>query len=106
MSTLVLIYDDLASAERSRDEMLGDGFPRANLQIRASDDEAGPVEGSFTVRNARRSGAGSEYERNFGKVMQRGMFILTVEAASDAERDNACTIAKRFGGTDVESRRR
>lgn len=46
---LIYIFDDFDAAQRARAELIKFGFeaPAVNLDVR--DDEAGPVQGNFTV---------------------------------------------------------
>jgi hypothetical protein len=115
-NTLIKVYDDFSVAQNARDQLLASGFPSSSVHLSARDDEAGPVEGNFTVGNKDlgpegigglfRSMFGSSddpgksndpYTRDFSNVVQRGIYILTVDANNDDESARASDIMDRFG---------
>jgi hypothetical protein len=113
-NTLVKIYDDFSAAQNARDQLLASGFPPSSVQLSARDDEAGPVEGNFTVGNGRdqggqtsgwfgpKDGSSDPYTRDFANVVQRGIYMLTVDASDDDESARANDIMNRAGPGDAD----
>jgi hypothetical protein len=73
------------------------------------------VEGNFVVGNTKEDtvertefsrtlgGEGDNtYQHNFERVVDRGMYMLVVEAQEGAEAERAAAIMTRHGGTDVD----
>lgn len=113
--TLIKVYDDFSAAQSAREQLLASGFSSSSVHLSARDDEAGPVEGNFTVGNKDRDtkGAGGlfrsllgghddptasddVYTRKFENVVQRGMYMLTVDATDDNEAARASDIINRL----------
>ena len=116
-STLIRIFDHLADAERARNRLLAEGFPSHAVQLDAGDDEAGPVQGNFTVGNcdtltsrlerainALFGGDNHMYRRNYGKTAFRGMVRLVVATRHADEQQRAHAILQACGGSDIEQR--
>jgi hypothetical protein len=115
-TTLVRVYDRFLDAESARNELLSCGFPSSSVHLNVSEDEAGPVEGNFTVGNASmpadgtsssfRSGDSTDhtYEHDYAKVVQRAGCLLTVDADDDEQRNRASDIMNRFGAIDIDQR--
>lgn len=110
MSTpLLRSFDRLENATAARNELVAAGFPPSAIQVRAMQDEAGPVQGNFAVGNGRTDIRPAEsdfvspdspdpYELNLAHPASRGENLLVVEAADEAQRQQAVTILDRFGG--------
>jgi hypothetical protein len=108
-------FDRFEDAERARDALLAAGLPRSAVQLQVMQDEAGPVEGNFLTGNARtRDGdirpLGSSmagelpYDENFRETVSRGVHLLVVAPADEAERRAAVAILDAFECVDVEAR--
>ncbi len=117
MMALTRIFDQFSDAEDARGELLASGFAAYQIELSASDDEAGPVEGNFTVGNAATatgpiermlkwlSGADKHiYSRNDAKTAFRGVCRLHVDAQDAQQLARAADIMRRFGGVDVDAR--
>lgn len=115
--TLIRIFDHFADAERARSNLLAAGFPPHAVQLDAGDDEAGPVQGNFTVGNcdtrtsrleravnAVFGGDNHMYRRNYGKTAFRGLFRLVVSVRHAEEQERAQAILHTCGGSDIEQR--
>ena len=115
--TLIRIFDHLPDAERARNRLLAEGFPPHAVQLDAGDDEAGPVQGNFTVGNydtlsswleravhALFGGDNDLYRRNYGKAAFRGMVRLVVATRHADEHERAHAIVQACGGCDIEQR--
>ena len=113
--TLVKIYDNFSTAQHAREQLLASGFSSSSVHLSSREDEAGPVEGNFTVGNkdSDTSGPGGlfrslvgghddptdsddMYTRKFANAVQRGIYMLTVDAVSETEAARASDIMNRF----------
>ena len=116
-STLIRIFDHFPDAERARIRLLAEGFPPHAVQLDAGDDEAGPVQGNFTVGNrdtmtsrlerainALFGGDNHMYRRNYGKTAFRGMVRLIVAVSDPQEQERAHAIVQACNGSDIEQR--
>lgn len=118
-NTIVRVFDRFSDAENARNELLGSGFSSSSVRLSSREDEAGPVEGNFTVGN-KDTGTGGisgffhslmgnedqTYERSYANVAQRGSYVLTVDANDDDQLARAAGIMDRFGAIDVDKRAR
>jgi hypothetical protein len=115
MIPLPRIFEQLKDAEQAREALIAEGFDRDRIQLTSRQDEAGPVEGNFVVGNTKEDtvertefsrtlgGEGDNtYRHNFERVVDRGMYMLVVEAQEGAEAERAAAIMARHGGTDVD----
>ncbi|MBE3026337.1 hypothetical protein GQ37_009725 [Janthinobacterium sp. BJB1] len=115
--TLIRVFDHFADAERARGALLADGFAPHAVQLDAGDDEAGPVQGNFTVGNRDTltgrleraintvfGGDNHMYGRNYGTTAFRGMFRLIVAVGTAQERERAHAIVQACNGCDIEQR--
>lgn len=113
--TLVKVYDDFTIAQQAREQLLASGFSSSSVHLSSKEDEAGPVEGNFTVGNKDsdtkgpgglfRSLVGGHddptssddvYTRKFANATQRGIYMLTVDAGSETDAARASDIMNRF----------
>lgn len=76
---LIFVYDRLADADAARALLVAHGIPPASIQLVSREDEAGPVEGNFTVGDGHPDVKGDPYQLNYEKVVQRGTVVLTVD---------------------------
>ncbi|MDB5762471.1 MAG: hypothetical protein JWQ21_1466 [Herminiimonas sp.] len=117
-NTLVRVYDRFSDAENARNALLSVGFPPSSVHLSSTEDEAGPVEGNFTVGNkdagtaggisgffrSLRGGDDQTYERDYSRTVQRASYLMTVDADDDDQAALACHIMNRFGAIDVGAR--
>ncbi len=110
---LLRSFDRLDDATAARNELVAAGFSPAAVQVRAMEDEAGPVQGNFTVGNGRTDikpgdsdfvtpASPDPYALNFAHPTFRGGNLLVVQAADEAQRQQAMAIVDRFGGVDPD----
>ena len=113
-NTLVRIYDNLASAQHAREQLLASGFPADNVHLDSRIDEAGPVEGNG-ILDAKDMGKGPAYgplnklfgveERtdayNNAEPVWRGSVMLTVDTEDEAQSARASDIMDRTGARNV-----
>ncbi|HZW19813.1 hypothetical protein [Noviherbaspirillum sp.] len=114
-STLVRIYDTLASAEHARQQLLASGFTPDSVHLDSRLDEAGPVEGNG-VLDAKDMGNGPPdgpinellgvEERtdayNNSEPVWRGTFMLTVDTDDDVQNARATDIMDKTGARNVD----
>ncbi len=120
-NTLIRIYDSFLNAENARKELLDAGFTTDRVRLIARDDEAGPVQGNFTVGNipSVRDGISGlfsssssspndsfdqTYARDFANAAQHGSYLLMVDTNDDHQQALAADIMQRFGAIDVDKR--
>jgi hypothetical protein len=109
------IFESLSSAEQAREALLAAGFARDKVALIARHDEAGPVEGNFLVGNIREGtvnrtrflptagGKGhNTYGHNFARTVDRGVFMLTVDADDDEQLARASRIMATYGAVNVD----
>lgn len=104
---MIRIFDQYADAEAARDALLAAGYARDAVRVSVRDDEAGPVEGNFTVGNVTDApgGAGEAshtYARNYEHVAQRGLCMVVLDAAEGPDAAAAAALLDRFGGRDID----
>jgi hypothetical protein len=94
---LIYIFDDFDAAERAREELIEFGFaaPAVNLEVR--DDEAGPVQGNFTVGDSPAVAGSEAYKHTFANTTHRGLCMLTVAPENASQRDYAVGLLARYG---------
>lgn len=116
--TLVRVFDSLATAEAARRALLESGFDQAEVELSATEDEAGPVEGNF-VLDEKDTGAGSApgpISKLFGLETRTGAYNndtpvwrsavrLVVAAGDEAHLARAGEILDRCSAVDVDARR-
>ncbi len=115
--TVVRVYDNFVAADQARSELLRCGFCETNVELTIKEDEAGSVHGNVALadnRNPkpgffgnwfRRRDSGSlEHEDQPDEVVQRGIYLLIVDAGDDMQHDRAADIMHQFGAFDIEQR--
>lgn len=114
-NTLVRVYDNFASAQHARDQLLASGFPPDSVHLDSTLDEAGPVEGNGILDEkdtgkGPRSGPLHRFfnveERtdayNNSEPVWRGSYLMTVDAEDDAQSARAREIMDRMGARSVD----
>jgi hypothetical protein len=96
-TTLMYVFDDLATAERVRDELLSRGFEREQVKLRSREDEAGPVRSNFTVGNPPELEGGDDYQETYANPRQRGTCMLTIAPVDPTQRQYAIALLARYG---------
>jgi hypothetical protein len=99
---IVRIFDDYDHAQSARDALLAEGFAADAVNIRIANDEAGAVEGNFTVGNSQTQSEDHSYERNYANAQQLSQCIVTVDAGDDQAAARAAGIMARFGARDAD----
>jgi hypothetical protein len=97
---LIYVFDDFDLAQQARAELVAYGFDKDAVALRISDDEAGPVQGNFTVGDAAHATPGSDYSSTFGTVAHRGNCMLMIAPTSPTHADYAIALMARYGVSD------
>lgn len=97
---LLYVFDDFDLAQRARAELIQYGFGMDAVALRISDDEAGPVQGNFTVGDACHASAGTDYASTFGTVTHRGNCMLMIAPTSPTHTQYAIALMARYGVSD------
>jgi len=92
------VFSSIASAEMARDELLGAGFARDAVELLVHEDEAGAMQGNFTVGDDPDVTGGHDYSRTFARRLREpGWCTITVIVADTTVAERACAIFERFG---------
>lgn len=97
---LIYVFDDFDVAQKARAELIQYGFASDAVELRISDDEAGPVQGNFTVGDACHASPGSDYASTFGTVTHRGNCMLMIAPSSPTHSQYAIALMARYGVSD------
>ena len=98
---LIYVFDDFSVAERAHDELLSCGFERAAVQLTVRDDEAGPVQGNFTVGDNPAAAGGHDYKDTYANPKQRGGCMLTITPFDPGQATYAIALMARYGVSDA-----
>ncbi len=101
-NTIVRLYDSFTAAESARNALLKSGFSIDDIQWTANEDEAGPVQGNFTVGNG--NAKDPSYAGNFADALHRNAYMITVDAIDDEQCNRAANIMDEFGADTVKVR--
>ena len=93
---LVYVFDDFDTAQKIYEEFLSNGFDPTGVQLIVRDDEAGPVQGNFTVGDAIPDDL-KEYGDAFANPVQRGTVVLTVTPVDPTQAQFAIALMARYG---------
>jgi hypothetical protein len=101
---IVRTFIQLAAAEQARAELLAAGIPADGVDINVRIDEAGPVQGNFTVGDDPEVKGKTAYTHTYAPVAQDDVrdFQVTVNAADPAQAERAAAILDRLGGLDPD----
>ena len=99
-TALIYVFDDFDMAQKARAELIQYGFDKDAVELRISDDEAGPVQGNFTVGDACHATPGSDYASTFGTVAHRGNCMLFIAPTSPTHTQYAIAPMARYGVSD------
>lgn len=99
-TALIYVFDDFDVAQKARAELVQYGFDNDAVELRISDDEAGPVQGNFTVGDAAHATPGTDYDSTFGTVAHRGNCMLMIAPNSPTQSEYAVALMARYGVSD------
>jgi stress response protein YsnF len=114
MQTILATFDNEQSAREAVDELLTEGFARANVHLQSGSlpGETRPATGS---NNGIMSAVGhffsnlfesSDHERAgvYSEAVRRGGTVVAVDVQTQADEDKAQALLARFGSVDVDER--
>ncbi len=102
MTAITRIFDQYDHAQRARDALLADGFDADEVNMRIANDEAGAMDGNFTVGNLPMESDYHTYERNYAHPVMAEQCLVTVNTADPHGAARAATIMARFGARDAD----
>jgi len=94
---LIYVFDDFDTAQKARAELIQYGFGNDAVELRISDDEAGPVQGNFTVGDADHATPGTSYDSTYRDVAHRGNCMLMIAPGSPSHAQYAIALMARYG---------
>ena len=100
-SGIIRVFDGVDVAEQARAALLAEGFDADAVELVSRADEAGPVEGSFTVGNTPMESDAHRYDDNY-RMAERAECLMTVQAGSAAMAERAAAVLARFGARDPD----
>ncbi len=106
LHAVLRVFDVFDRAQRARETLLAEGFEAGDISVNVANDEAGPVEGNFTVGNNPTESPQHTYERSYARTKQVSQCIITVAAADAGRAARADAILAQFGGRAVADPRR
>lgn len=111
--TLIRMFREIEQASRAREALLSGGFSREDVELAASEDEAGTAAGNFVLpREDTPQGRASGVDTSDtpparpantsanSQAATQGHYILTVAVDDDQARDRAADIVARYGALD------
>ncbi len=102
-NAIVRIFDGYEAAQQARQALLAQGFDADAVQLRIANDEAGPVEGNFTVGNTPTESPHHRYDNNYAQVRQASQCVMTVAAPDAASGKAAADILGAFGARAMDA---
>jgi uncharacterized protein (TIGR02271 family) len=119
-TTIIAVYDNYADAEKACNALADAGIPRASTQIKSQSGTLSTStdtslststpehhEGS-AIGNFFRSLFGADDERDhrdmYSESVRRGSAVVTVEADSETQADEAIAVLNRFDPVDIDER--
>jgi len=94
------VFSSIAGAERARDELLAAGFAREAVELSVHEDEAGAMQGNFTVGDDPKVTGGHDYSRTFAHhAREPGCCMITVNVTDATLAERASDILERLGAS-------
>jgi hypothetical protein len=103
-NVIVRTFKHQAAAEEARQELLALGIPSDDVVVTVRIDEAGPVQGNFTVGDAPEVTGKTAYSHTFEPKAQDDVrdCQITVAAGDAAQAERAAAILNRLGALDPD----
>ena len=113
MQTILATFDDDQMARQAVDELVAEGFPRANVHLQSGTipGETRPSAGST---NSVMSAVGRFFSNLFeseehhaevySEAVRRGSTVIAVDAQTDADINRAQSLLQRFGSVNLDDR--
>jgi hypothetical protein len=116
-NTVVRVYSDFSDAQHARDALLSSGFDEADVHLSSEEGEAGPPQGNF-ILDYKDTGTNFDSRKDAmldrevrtdalrmePNAMERGTFLLTVDAEDENASERASEIMGRFHAIDIDKR--
>ncbi len=102
MTAVIRMFDQYDHAQRARDALLAEGFQSEQVSMSIANDEAGAMDGNFTVGNVPMESDDHTYERNYAHPVMAEQCLVTVRTADPSGAARAATIMARFGARDAD----
>lgn len=99
---VVRVFDVFEHAEQARQALLDAGFDAGAVRVDIASDEAGAVNGNFSVGNGRQGGMRGAYRRNY-EAHRLGQCVMLVAALDAAAAACAAAMMERFGARDIDA---
>ena len=109
--TLVAVFDEQTDAKQALDALSKGGFPGSKARLTAREDaqerstSSQPRrDESFGEKVAHFFGFGEQHDATYSEAVQRGGYVLAVDASDDAEAERASDILERYHPVDIDER--
>lgn len=94
------MFSSTAGAERAREQLLAEGFAESAIELRVAEDEAGSMQGNFTVGDDPDVTGGHDYRFTFAhRLPEPGCCMVIVSAGDAAMAGRAAATLGRLGAT-------
>jgi uncharacterized protein (TIGR02271 family) len=114
-NTVVGVFDSYAQAQNALNDLLASGFSRSEVQLSPESDTTATTAGTTTTARPASTGIGHFFRSLFGmdepeegdvyaEAVRRGSCVLTVNAASEEQRDRAADIMNRHDPVNIDER--
>ncbi len=116
--TVAAIFDSYGDAQSAMKALFGEGFVSADVKLSPPDDsreareramgESSPLKEGWSIGDFFRSLFGSDQHSDdagmYAEAIRRGSYLVTVDAATEAQADQAVDILMRFQPVDLSHR--
>jgi hypothetical protein len=97
---IVRMFSSTAGAEHAREQLLAAGFAGDAVELAVHEDEAGTMQGNFTVGDDPKVTGGHDYSRTFAHhAREPGCCMITVSVTDATLAERASDILDRLGGS-------
>jgi uridine phosphorylase len=103
-NVIIRTFTQQAAVEEARKELLALGIPADDVEVTIRIDEAGPVQGNFTVGDSPAVKGKTAYSHTYAPVAQDDVrdCQITVNAGDAAQAERAVAILDRLGALDPD----
>jgi len=120
-STIIGLFDSHGDAQSAMNDLFKSGFTHSDVKLSPAEnspeareaalrgnEQREPTEGGWSIGNFFRSLFGTEQHADdadlYAEALRRGSFMVSVQASSSDQRDQAADILQRYHPIDVEQR--
>lgn len=118
MQTVLATFDDMQEAQSAVDQLIAEGFTRANVHLQqglpgatagvtpgvGADEGRGLMSGVGHFFSHLFGSDGQTHAGNYSEAVRRGSSVVAVDASSDSEVDRITALMNKMGSVDVEQR--